>query len=276
MSPRDAEDELRRATCGEIAWLAVGHWRPIVRQLENSGRPVAGPGPLVRYVKAVEFVAQSQQRRAQGRLQDEWTLLSRAAALLPTWLVRRDPSNGAFLALLAPEPSDDAAPDDALAIQLARVIWPHQFELTDLRTRFAHQRMTPRDELVEARLQFERWVQHDPNRFCRKPRGARMWHDGVPVDCSRAVMVDFGTGIRQFANPMDATELSTAPWQDIGAHRGLGAAALDRLATWTRPAPWCRRPGTTGLPVPHAPLYAWRCARQRREFLDALGNHTLE
>ena len=276
MPPQDADDVLRQALCDEVGQLALNNWRPTVRQLETADRPVAGTGLLVRCVKAAEFVAQGQQRRAQGHPQYAWKLLSHAAALLPASLVRRDPLTGAALALLPAEPPDAPPVDDTLAVRLARVIWPDQFELTDLRTRFAHQRMTPRDELIEARLQFERWVQHDSARLYRKRRGARMWDDGVPVECSRRVMVDFGSRIRQFANSMDVSELSTAPWQDIGGHRGLGAAALDRLATWKAPAPWCGRPATAGLVVPCAALTAWEYARQRRKELDAFGDHTLE
>jgi hypothetical protein len=279
MPPRDAELALRRALSDEIGRLAVAHWRPTVLQLENTDRPVAGPAFLVRCAKAAELVAQSQQRRAQCRPQDAWDLLSRAAALLPARFVRRDPLTGAALALLSPPPpdtpADGASTDDALAVRLARITWSDQFELAALRAKFAHHRMTPRDELIEARIQFERWVAHDPARFYRKRPGARMWDDGVPVDCPRGVMVDFGSRIRQFANPADVSELSTAPWQDIGAHRGLGAAALDRLATWAAPAPWCGRPGTAGLVVPRAALRAWQYAGQWRKDMDALGDHML-
>lgn len=271
MPPRGPGDLAR-----EIGRLANADWRPTVRRLDEEGRTVAGSGPLVRCAIAVEHVARSQQCRAQGRPQETWELLGTAAALLPKRWVRPDPVTGAPLALLLPEPTADMPADEALAVRLARAVWPDQRELLDLRERFAHQRMTPRGELVEARLQYERWVAHDPYRFYPKPRGARIWDDGVPVDCSRSVMVDFGTGIRQFANPLDVTELSTAPWQDIGAHRGLGAAALDELAKWADPVPWFGRPGTEGLHVPCAARRAWQSAQERRELMDADGDHALD
>jgi hypothetical protein len=210
------------------------------------------------------------QRQAQGHVQGAWELLGDAAALLPPQLVRHDRLTGIALAVLRPSPADDDPVEVRLAVDIARLIWRGQFELAELRDRFAPGRTKARDQLIEGCIRYLCWVQFDPSTFYRTSSRERAWDDGTAVEPSRGVICRFGTAVRRFGDPTADTDLSQAPWQDLGGYRGLGTAAFDRLAGRPAPAAWCGLPGTSGLVVQRGALRAWQHARQRREDLDSL------
>ena len=215
------------------------------------------------------------QLQAQGRVHDAWDRLGEAAGLLPPQLRRRTASADTVQAVLRPLPQRGEPADVGLVLRIARLIWREQFELRDLRERFAAGKIEPRDELVEAYIHYLSWVDFDPSTFYCSPAGESMWDDGTPLDRSRAVMCLF-PAIRWFADPMQKIRLSQAPWQDINGLRGLAAEALDRLADRTVPAPWWGGNGTSGLVVRLGRLRAWEHARQRRVDLDAFRSLMLE
>ena len=264
-----AGGDLRRVLRDVVAALEVGSWRSVLRPPEFAGCVMAGPKPLVRWAIALRLVARSMQLQAQGRVHDAWDRLGEAAGLLPPQLRRRTASADTVEAVLRPPPQRGESADVELVLRVARLIWREQFELRDLRQRFAGGKMKPRDELVEAYIQYLSWVDFDPSTFYRSSASESLWDDGTQLDRSRAVICLFGTEIRWFANPMQKIRLSQAPWQDINGLRGLAAEALDRLADRPVPAPWCGVDGTSGLVVRRGRLRAWQHARQRRDDLDA-------
>jgi hypothetical protein len=206
------------------------------------------------------------QRQAQGRLDDAWDRLGEAAAVLPEQLSRRDPSTGTPHAVLVPGVPGDSPVDETLAWGVARLVWREQFELEDLRCRVAPGRVMPRDELIEACIQHQFWVEFDHFAFYRAVPGGLSWDDGTTVDRLRSVLCLRGTRLRQFAEPT-AGRLSQAVWQDIGGYRGLCAVAWDRLGAETAPVPWCGVAGTPGLAVRRGRLRAWQHACRRRDDL---------
>ena len=268
MSSEDASEDLRQALAGclwdDVGRLFGGNWRGV---LQRSGS-VAGPEHLVHWAAATELVALSMQAQAEGRVQDAWDRLSEAAALLPRQLVRRDRVTGVAVAVLPSMPPETAALEVRLVVVLARLIWREQHELADLRDRFAPGKTKARDQLAEGCIQWLIWVLFDPTSFYRA--AADGLRDGTTVDPSRSVLCLFATEIRLFADPTAESGVSQAPWQDIGAYRGLVAEAFDRLADRSEPAPWCRREGTSGLVVRRGRLRAWQHACTRKQDLLSL------
>ena len=245
--------------------LNAGFWRPVRRPPEFEGHPIAGPEHLVRCATALRLTARSMQRQAQGQVQGAWELLGQAAALLPLQLVRRSRLTGVALAVLRPLPADGDPDEVKLVVGIARLIYREQFELAELRDRFAPGKTKARDQLIEGCIRYLGWVQFDPGTFYRTSRRGSMWDDGTTVEPSRRVICGFGTAVRRFGDPTADTDLSQAPWQDIGGYRGLAAAALDRLAERPAATPWCE---ASGLVARRGCLRAWEYAQQRREDLD--------
>ena len=270
MPSRDAGDDLRRASA-ETLWDRAnrsegGNWRAVV--CDAADRPAAGPEHLIRWTSALELVGLSMQAQAEGHVHDAWDRLTEAADLLPQQLVRHDRSTGTARAVLRSMPPDTVPLEVRLAVRIARLIWREQHELADLRDRFAPGKMKARDELIEGCIQYLIWVTFDPTSFYRaRSTGSR---DRTTVEPSRAVLCLFATEIRLFANPTAHSGVSQAPWQDIGAYRGLAAEAFDRLADRPVPAPWCGKEGTSGLVVRRGRLRAWQYACQRRQDLRSL------
>jgi hypothetical protein len=207
--------------------------------------------------------------QAQGRLQDAWDRLSEAARLLPSELVRLEVATNTAFAVLRPSLPETAPADVQLAVAIARLLWRDQFELLELKRRFAPGRTKARDELIEGCVQYLMWVTFDPTTLFRAAPGEPTSDDGVAVEPSRTVLCSFGTEVRWLGDPAATTKVSQAPWQDIGGYRGLCAEAFDSLAARPEPAPWCGRRGTSGLVVRRGRLRAWQHACRRREDLDS-------
>jgi hypothetical protein len=258
-----AVEELRRALQAMIDALELGHWRVVLHPgAECSAGRVAGPKALVLWAVVLRMVARSMQLQAQGRVQEAWDQLGTAADLLPAARRRPTPPGDVARAALRP-PRRGASVDEELGRRITRLVWREQFELTDLRSRFAPGRLRARDELVEGCIEHLCWIEYDPFVFAPLTPGDAAWDDGTSVARERSVLCLRSTRLRQFADPAEGP-VSKSVWIDIGSYRGLCAEAFDRLADRPVPAPWCGTPDASGLKVRLGRLRAWEHARQWR------------
>jgi hypothetical protein len=259
----DAAVELRRLLRAVLDALEVGDWRRARRLLVDAQVSEVGLEPLVRGTVALEHAARAMQLHAQGFVFEAFDEFGIAATQLPRLRKGATATPERAVALLMPEP-DDPHSDEHLTWRSARVVWRGQFELGDLRRRFAPGRMRARDELVEACIEHLCCVEFDPFAWPESERPTP--DDGVTVDRTRLVLCHRATRIRQFADPTRG-EVTQSVWRDIGAYRRLRGAALSQLATRTAPAPWCGVRGTSGLKVCRGRLRAWQYAHIWRDDL---------
>jgi len=240
-----------------VGALEVGDWPAV---LYPTGQVPAGSKRRVFWVVLFGLVARSMQLQASGDVHDAWDQLAQAAARLPGPLRRLHRGNDAPRAALTPEPAGQAV-EMLLAWRVARVIWREQFELEDLRRRFAPGRMSPRDQLIDSCIEHFGRVDFCPfSGICSAP-GQPAW---VPPDRSRSSLCRRGTRLRHFAEPA-ARDLSQSVWQDLGGFPGLYAEAMRRLASCRHPEPWWGTEGTFAVPQRRGPLRAWEFARQRED-----------
>lgn len=258
-----AVEELRRALQTMTDALELGHWRAILHPgAACPGEGVAGDKGPVLWAVVLRMVARSMQLQAQGRVQEAWDQLGKAADLLPA--ARRRPTSPGDVARAALRPPrTGASADEELTRRIARLVWREQFELAELRTRFAPGLQRARDELVEGCIEHLCWVEFDPFVFAYVAPGAAAWDDGTSVARERSVLCLRSTRLRQFADPTQGA-LSKSVWIDIGAYRGLCAEAFDRLADRPAPAPWCGTADASGLRVRLGQQRAWEHARRWR------------
>jgi hypothetical protein len=252
-------DEPRQTLQAVLDALDVGDWAAVLHPdpARPSGRPIAGSRKLIRLAVLPRITARSMQLQSQGDVFGAWERLAEAARRLPTWY--SSAADRARAALRLPPRGPDVEAE--VAWRVARVIWREQYELDDLRRRFARGLMTPREQLVQACIEHLVWVDFDP--YCRC--GAQ---DGdLPPDRSRASLCLRGSRLRQFADP-HACDISQSVWRDIGAFPGLCAEALDRLADRPAPAPWHGVAGAADLHARRGRLRAWNHALTRRDDLN--------
>lgn len=235
----------RSGPAGATRALFRGEWRDWL----DYDEPGAG-----RFAGLCRLVAASMKAQALGDPARAWRLLGHAAEVLPWGSVTVTHPRGLTawpagrvvrLAVLTPRPAVGSNLDRFWMTSL--LVWREQQELIDLCRRVHPERATPRDVLIEAGIEVQRWCTCDP-------QWAGCLQDGLPDDVwRRAVMRDRATLLRQFAEPR-AGDISLGVWDDIGRGRGLHGATLDRLAT-TPLVPWST--GRSGMWVVHV-----RCGRQ--------------
>ncbi len=261
MDTEGSGDELRRALRVLLDALELGDWRAVLFPGIRCPRDlvITGSRRQLRLVVLLRLVARSMQLQTHTQVHDAWDRLGQASVRLPTWYRRPDDRTRAAL---RPKPRDDTVESEA-AWRLAMIIWREQWELHDLRARFAHGLMRPREELVQACIQHLVWVDFDPYSSDR-PRLATC---GPAPDRSRSSLCLRASRLRQFADPR-ACDVSQSVWRDIGAFPGLCAEALDRLAEPGSPAPWCADAGVAGPRIRRGRYYAWDYAVKRRADLD--------
>lgn len=254
-------EDLRQALQALLVALYVGDFRAVLHPdpTRPSGRPVAGSAKLARLVVVSRIVARSMQLQTEGRVGEAWARLVEAAHLLPAFFTSAKDRGRAVLRH-APR---NATFETEVAWHLARIIWREQFELDDLRCRFARGLMTAREQLAEAVIEHLFWVDFVPYNWNRERLAIR----GPVPDRSRSSICGRGSQLRRLADAT-ACDISQSVWQDIGAFPGLCAEALDRLAERPTPAPWHDVAGAVDLEVRRGRLRAWNHALTRADDLD--------
>lgn len=224
-----------------------GDWRPALRLdlllPPSGGRWLGWAGILV-------LVGRAMCARANGRPAEAWAHLDEAARHLPIAMREYRP-DGVVLARLVPADGTD----DPLVRRVSALVWREQQELSAFRGRLGTCARV-RDQVAEAIIEYLCLVEH--NRFtwhCRRPHP-----DEPAVDRTRKPVLDRATRSRQFADPT-AGDVSQSVWQDNRGYVGLCARALDRLAEWPGPNPWCAEPGAADVPVHLGCRTAWEFAR---------------
>jgi hypothetical protein len=182
------------------------------------------------------------QSQAGGHVVEAWRLLTEAASLLPALLSRRSAHADIRLAVLTPPPPANAPDVLLLTWKVSRVIWREQQEIQDVRGRFARGRLSPRSELVDACIEYLRWVECDPWWIHGFADGAA---DGLR---SRRDLCVRASRLRKFATPT-AGDLGVAVWRGVGEFRSLYGAALERLAGSDVVPWWSENPMVRGVPV---------------------------
>lgn len=259
----DAGADLRKLLKSVLHGLEVGDWRRARRLLVDAQVSEVGLEPLVRGVVALKHAARAMRLHGQGFVFEAFDEFGIAATQLPQLCKGATATPQRAIALLMPEPEDSRS-DEHLTWRIARVVWRGQFELGDLRRRFAPGRMRARDELIEACVEHLCCVEFDP--FAWPESGRPAPDDEITIDPTRQMLCRRATRLRQFAEPMRG-EVTQSVWRDIGAYRGLRGAALTQLATRTAPAPWCGVRGTSGLKICRGRLRAWQYAHIWRDDL---------
>ncbi len=232
-------DELRAVLQSAVAFLNVGRWGDVLGDAGTAATAPGGPGHLVRLLVTLEHIANAMRLRDEGFLVEAWAACEVAATSLPPNLRGVMPA-GVLAQLVEPPPAHDV--DAHLGWWASRLVYREQYELDDLRRRFAHDRATPRDELIEAYIEY---------------LGA-----AVRVDVSRGALLDRATRLRQFVGSTRG-DVSQSVWTDAGNRDCLHALALRELAERLSPAPWYGQPGTADLPVCLNRLRAWCLNRPR-------------
>jgi hypothetical protein len=105
-----------------------------------------------------------------------------------------------------------------------RVIWREQAELAALRTSLVREHTEARDVLIDAMIEWMRWVEFDPWTCA-----LHALDDLTGIGPARAEFCVRATHLRRFADPT-AGDLSTTVWTKLGGYLGLRDAALRRLA----------------------------------------------
>jgi len=232
-------DELRAALFSMVAVLNVGRPGDVLGETGLvATAPGGGPEHLVRLLVTLEHVATAMQLRDEGLLTESWADGRVAARSLPPNLRGVTPK-GVLAQLTPPPPVHDV--DAHLAWWSSRLVYRHQYELDDLRRRFVHDRATPRDELIEADIEYV------------------VATGGAPA--MRGPHLVRATRLRQFAGSTRG-DVSQSVWTDAGGAEGLRALALRELAE-RPPAPWYGRPGTADLPICANRQRTWCLARPR-------------
>lgn len=229
----------------------VGDWWFV---LDPAPVEIDGSREAAHVVVTQRMVAASMAQNVAGRPADAQSLLSEAATMLPPRLTRND--GCARTALLTPPPTSDSEIAWCIWI-LGCVIWREQQELADLRHRFQPGRTTPRDELVDAFMEYLRWVECDPWRL-RNPRGVRK---AAVLGAHRRALCRRASNLRKFAVPT-AGDVDPAVWTRAGRDDGVRALALRRLAAGPL-TPWAAKGRLAAkVEVRRGRMRAWARARQ--------------
>jgi hypothetical protein len=262
----EAREELRQQLSAALRALGVGNYRAVLDPTWSPGASVlvAGPEDLVRLGTVLWLVARSMVQQVRGHVHDAWDELSAAAGALPRGYSATE--GGTVLAQLVAAPRD-AAPEDYLWRLVAQLVWREQYELLDLRRRFAPGLMSPRELLIEACIERFFWVSLNPH-FWTPPTEevSLLAAASISADHSRKALCSRGSRLRKFGDPR-AGDISQSVWQDIGGYFGLCVAALDELADRSRPVPWCHIDGAGGIPIRRGRLRAWEHAATWRSDL---------
>jgi hypothetical protein len=209
----------------------IGNWR-FVRVRDPAPVEIDRSGEAAHVVVTQRMVAASMAKNVAGRPAEAETHLSEAAMMLPQMLTRDD--GCARTALLTPPPTSNSEVAWCLWA-LACVIWREQQELADLRHRYQPGRTSPRNELVDAFIEYLRWVECDPWRL-QHPRQPR---DESVLGAQRGAVCRRASNLRKFAVPR-AGDIDPTVWTRAGRDAGVRALALRRLAAGPL-TPWAAK-----------------------------------
>ncbi len=242
--------------------LEVGDWRTALRLGGQSF--LSGDRPEIpTLATAVRITAAGMRDQAAGDLAAAIRQFSDAAAMLPPPL-RRSSGNDQCLANLTLEPRHfSSAQSGYWAWRAALVIWREQWLIDDLRDKLV-KFPAPRDQLVEAYIQFMMQVEFSPYSWYRPARRVRPQPAVTPTRgdlCRRA------SNLRKLVRPRDS-DVSQSVWQDIGGHCGLRATAQETLAQRPLLPDISDIPGQTAIPVPRGRQRACEYAQQWIADLD--------
>lgn len=234
--------------------LEHGDWRSAMTLLSIDGASSEGLAAVA------GLLALSMFCQAIGDVGAAWQHLDDVARILPAGLTRSTAAEPVRRVNLPrrPEPTDPTDQRGALIpavmVVACRIAWREQTELLSLRDRFRAPGRTPREELVDACIEYLMWVEFDPWTWQHRSADPRSPQTGVVLPRSfgtphRTDMCARASALRRLAIPQ-LGDLSESVWKDIGAYRGLRGQALRRLAD--RPLVPAQRAYTdaAGLDVP--------------------------
>ncbi len=241
--------------------LERGDWRGAMALMADDGASHEG------LMAVAGLLALSMFCQAVGDVLAAWRHLGDVAQILPETMSRTDQSESVrrMNPPRLPEPdSHDMAP---VMMTACRIAWREQSELFNLRDRFRAPGRTPREELVDACIEYLMWVEFDPWTWQHRSGDPYSPLTGVVLPRSfgtpqRTDMCARASALRKLAVP-GLGDLSESVWKDVGAYRGLRGLALRRLAD--RPLiPWQRGPTTPTVrevPVRRGRDAAWNYAQ---------------
>lgn len=232
--------------------LEIGYWQWVLATAPPSAEVVDSPWSL-HVVVTVRVIAEGLSYHVAGQPGEAANRFATATRRLPETLHSTASCLPRAL-LVAPSPS--RASGERCLCALSCVLWREQQELTDL-GRAAHpDRTTPRQQLIAADVEFQRWVGHDPWRLA----GPR------PTGCPRALgpsrkdMLERASNLRKFAEAT-AGDLDPGVWDRLGRDVGVRAKSLRLLAAGPV-VPWRTGDVAAHVAVRRARLRAWEYARR--------------
>jgi hypothetical protein len=218
--------------------IESGNWRYVLYAVEA----VDAYGEAAVLFVVLQAVASSMRLQTLGEVSEAWKQLGIAARMLPRAMWRLSDDAVTHKAVLRSKPTESGT--RVLAWRLARAIFREQAELAALLALLVREHTSPRDVLVDAMIEWMRWVECDP--WTCDHRYARKTLPGIGP--SRAEFCARSTHLRRFADPT-AADLSTAVWTRLGGYFGVREAALRRLAA-SELAPWTsENPLISDIPV---------------------------
>ena len=232
-----------------VCAIERGNWRYILYVLEA----LDAYGEATAFYILLQAVAWSMRLQTLGDVTEARKQLGVAAQLLPRPMRRLARDGVTSVSALRPKPA--ARPEiPMLTWRAARVIWREQAELTALRTLLTREHTEARDVLIDAMIEWMRWVDYDPWSF------ALHAHDDLTgIGPTRAALCARASQLRWFVDPTEG-DVSTTVWANLGGYRGLRDAALRRLAG-SDLVPWASaNPLIQDIPVRLGRRRAWEHA----------------
>jgi hypothetical protein len=207
--------------------LKRGDWRTAVIRLHSDG------SSQQKLAAAANLLARSMFWQAMGDVEAAWAHLDDVARMLPPTLTRYDQAEPTCL--VKPPWAGSTGPGSNPPMWMVCLLtWREQTELISLRERFRRPGRSPRDELIDACIEYLIWVEFDPATW-QAPRNDTGLRDlGLIVPPTFATprrmdLCDRASALRKLAVPT-LGDLSESVWKDIGGYRGLKAQALRRMA----------------------------------------------
>lgn len=258
--------------------LESGDWREVVVLLGGDGTSTN------RLAVVTQLLALSMFQQTIGDVDQAWTLLGNAAAILPSRITSTDPETGQVTvrlqAFVVPGPEHPEIAQTGQATQtteegnewrltwtLAAITWREQTELQQLKAR-PHLYIGARDALVRACVEFMVWVEFAPETWRRQVPSDQLECLGIALprglyQPSRKNLCGRASKLRRFVDPAQG-DVSDSVWADIGGYTGLKALALEslgaqQLSTWrlgARSGPGKAFPARAGC------SQAWRFAKE--------------
>lgn len=236
-----------------VCAIERGNWRYILYAMEA----LDAYGEVTAFYILLQAVAMSMRLQALGHVTEAWQQLGIAARLLPRAMCRLSSDGATHKAVLRNKPT--AGPGIwVLTWRVTLVIWREQAELDALRMLLVKHhddlREEPRNVLIDAMIEWMRWVEFDP-----WTSALHRLDNLTSIGSSRAEFCARATHLRQFADPTEG-DLSTTVWVNLGGYRGLRDAALRRLAA-SDLVPWASaNPLIQDIPVRLGRRRAWEHA----------------